>query len=212
MKVQGSHRALAADGRETGSIGGTIELRRGFDILDATPRSTFVGGYAPSRIEGDPTAWVLRGGYAARAGFGGASLLGEVQGQYAGKPLLAFEEYSVGNFTIGRGYDPAANSGDNAIAVRLQPSAYVRISRASVAEPYVFLDVARIWNEDSVTTERDRTLRSAGLGARVHIAGRFTLDGAWAHPFDRPLNLAGATRAPDRFLFSLSASLGPQAR
>jgi hypothetical protein len=38
------------------------------------------------------------------------------------------------------------------------------------------------------------------------------LDAGWAHPFDKPLDLAGAERAPDRFLLSMTASFGPSAR
>ena len=34
------------------------------------------------------------------------------RGQYAWKPLLSFEEFSAGNYTVGRGYDPGALLGD----------------------------------------------------------------------------------------------------
>ena len=146
-----------------------------------------------------------------RARTGQFALLTRLDGQYSAKPLLGFEEYSVGNYTIGRGYDPSVTSGDSALGVRLQPSAFLPAGRA-VIEPYAFGDAVRIWNEDSITTEDDRTLASAGLGARLYFANRFVLDAGWAHPFDKPLNVAGADRAPDRFLISLTASFGPTPR
>ena len=79
-------------------------------------------------------------------------------------------------------------------------------------EPYGFVDAVRVWNEDSVTTEDGRSLVSAGLGMRVYFADRFVIDAGWAHPFDKPVAVAGVPRAPDRFLVSLTASFGPTAR
>ena len=38
-----------------------------------------------------------------------------LEGQWTDDPLLNFDEYSIGNLSIGRGYDPGANSGDRAI-------------------------------------------------------------------------------------------------
>ena len=32
-------------------------------------------------------------------------------------PLLAFEEFTAGNYTVGRGYDPATLSGDSGVGV-----------------------------------------------------------------------------------------------
>jgi hemolysin activation/secretion protein len=210
-KLEGTKRQFAPDGRITSLFSGTLQLRKGLDIFDATERGTPDGLYFPSKLEGDPTALLLRGGYSVSQRFGDFALLTQLQGQYSGAPLLAFEEFSVGNYTIGRGYDPSATSGDSALGVRIQPSFVIGVGQSTV-EPYGFVDAVRIWNEDTFTTEDGRSLSSAGLGARIYFANRFVLDAGWAHPFDRPLNMPGARRAPDRFLVSLSASFGPSAR
>ena len=210
-KLEGTKREFAADGRILGVFSGTLQLRKGLDIFDATQRGTPDGLYFSSKLEGDPQALIVRGGYSASQRFGDFALLTQLQGQYSGVPLLAFEEFSVGNYTIGRGYDPSATSGDSALGVRIQPS-FVIGAGGTTIEPYGFFDTVRIWNEDIFTTEDGRSLSSAGLGARIYFADRFVLDAGWAHPFDRALNVPGATRAPDRLLVSLTASFGPSAR
>lgn len=211
VEFQGGHRKLSRDGRETLSLDGVLQLRQGLDILGASERGQADGLYLPSNLEGDPTAFVVRGGLTGRAQHGSVALLARLEGQYSANPLLGFEKYAVGNFTIGRGYDPASTLGDSALGVKLQPSIFVRAGK-NLLEPYAFVDAVRIWNRDTFTTENGRTLASAGLGARVYLANRFVLDAAWAHPFDKPINLPGVERAPDRLLVSLTASFGPGGR
>ena len=210
-KLEGTHRRLNPDGTIAGVFSGSLQLRKGLDIFDTSRRGTPDGLYEPSRQEGDPEALVLRGGYSASMRWGSVALSTQLQGQYSAEPLLAFEEFSVGNYTIGRGYDPSVTSGDSALGVRIQPNFLLSFGD-TVVEPYSFVDAVRIWNEDSYTTEDGRTLTSAGLGVRVYFANRFVLDAAYAHPFDKPLNLPGLDRAPDRILVSLTASFGPRAR
>lgn len=211
LKMDGTHRKLRRDGSEAFSLDGTLQLRQGLDILGASERGVADGLYFPSNLEGDPTALVVRGGLSARTQQGNFALLGRVEGQYSASPLLGFEEYAVGNFTIGRGYDPATTLGDSAIGARLQPSLFLRAGDG-IFEPYLFADAVRIWNEDSITAENGRTLVSAGLGARVYIANRYVFDAGWARPFDKALNIPGAERAPDRLLVSITASFGPSGR
>jgi hemolysin activation/secretion protein len=211
LKLEASNRTLRADGSEALSLNGTLQLRKGLDILGASKRGQFDGGYLPSNIEGDPTAFLVRGGLTTRAQSGRFALLARIEGQYSAKPLLGFEEYALGNFTIGRGYDPATMLGDSALGGRLQPSFFVGFGR-SVVEPYAFADAVRIWNEDAFAPDNGRTLASAGVGARLYLANRFIIDAAWAHPFDRANNVPGAQRAPDRLLVSLTAAFGPKGR
>lgn len=211
LKIAGAHRTLRSDGSEAMSLDGTLQLRQGLDILGATKKGVADGPYFPSNLEGDPTAMVVRGGVTARAQQRNLALLARVEGQYSASPLLGFEEYAIGNFTIGRGYDPATTLGDSALGARLQPSAFLRAGRA-VVEPYAFFDIVRIWNQDTFTTENGRTLSSAGLGARLYIADRLVLDAAWARPFDKAANVPGAGRASDRLLVSLTAAFGRAGR
>lgn len=211
LKLDGTHRKLRRDGTEAFSLDGTLQLRQGLDILGASERGVADGPYFPSNFEGDPTALVVRGGLSGRMQQGNFALLTRVEGQYSASPLLGFEEYAVGNFTIGRGYDPATTLGDSAIGARLQPSLFLRAGDG-IFEPYLFADAVRIWNEDGFTTENGRTLVSAGLGARVYVANRYVFDAGWARPFDKALNIPGAERAPDRLLVSVTASFGPSGR
>lgn len=211
LELESSHRKLRRDGREAFSLDTMLQLRQGLDILGATERGQADGLYLPSSLEGDPTAFVVRGGATARLQGGNLALLARIEGQYSANPLLSFEKYAVGNFTIGRGYDPATTLGDSAIGARLQPSVFVRAGK-NLFEPFAFLDAVRIWNEDTFTTEDGRTLASAGLGARLYLANRFVFDAVWAYPFDKPINLPGVDRAPDRLLVSLTASFGPKGR
>ncbi|MBX7489856.1 hypothetical protein K3177_15220 [Qipengyuania sp. GH25] len=211
VKVEGTRRGFASDGSIASLFSGTLQVRKGLDILGASERGAGSGGYFPSKLEGDPTALVVRGGFANLMRWGRFGLLTELQGQYSAKALLAFEEFSVGNYTIGRGYDPSATSGDSALGVRVQPSVTIPASRVTI-EPYAFFDAVRIWNKDSFTSENGRSLLSAGAGARFYLGSRFMLDAAYAHPFDKPLGLPLVKRSPDRFLLSLTASFGPSAR
>ncbi|WP_162935707.1 ShlB/FhaC/HecB family hemolysin secretion/activation protein [Tsuneonella amylolytica] len=210
-KVEGTRRGFAPDGSIASLFSGTLQVRKGLDILGASERGIASGGYSPSKLDGDPTALVVRGGFSNLMRWGGFGLLTQLQGQYSAKALLAFEEFSVGNYTIGRGYDPSATSGDSALGVRVQPSITVPVRRVTI-EPYTFFDAVRIWNEDRFTTENGRSLLSAGAGARFYLGNRFVLDAGYAHPFDKSLDLPLAKRAPDRFLVSLTASFGPSAR
>lgn len=211
LKLDGTHRKLRRDGTEAFSLDGTLQVRQGLNILGASERGVVDGPYFPSNFEGDPTALVVRGGLSGRMQQGNFALLARVEGQYSANPLLGFEEYAVGNFTIGRGYDPATTLGDSAIGGRLQPSLFLRAGNG-IFEPYLFADAVRIWNEDNFTSENGRTLVSAGLGARVYVANRYVFDAGWARPFDKALNIPGTERAPDRLLVSVTASFGPSGR
>lgn len=193
-------------GPDKWGIGGSIEVRKGFDIFDATRTATITpAGYAPSRFDGVATATVVRGGM---DGFVSAGRLFSMnisaQAQWASDPLLSFEEYSVGNLTIGRGYDPGATAGDKAIAVRLEPRVNLPLKSRVGAQAFGFLDVVHIWNDDPFTTEGDRRLRSAGGGVRAWLPGLMSLEATYAHPMDPELNFPGAPRAQDRVLLSLT--------
>ena len=55
------------------------------------------------------------------------------RGQYTDQALLNYEEFSLGNLTIGRGYDPGANSGDRAIGVRGEVAAQLPLNNPKFA-------------------------------------------------------------------------------
>lgn len=213
LRLSGSLRKPRFVGPDRWSLAGSIELRRGFDILGTTRAGVITdAGYAPSRFDGDPTATVIRVGVDGTLGLGRTLSVGaSVQGQWASGALLSFEEFSVGNLTIGRGYDPGITSGDKAIAARIEPRADVPLSRAIGTQFFAFYDTVRLWNDDVGTTENNRTIGSCGGGLRAWLPGRLSLEALYAHPLDPELRLPGAPRATDRALLSLTVQFAPRA-
>ena len=75
----------------------------------------------PSRIEGQSDATVLRyTGYGEFRPMPKLTFALGARAQYAWKPLLSFEEFSAGNYTIGRGYDPGALLGDRGFGTQAE--------------------------------------------------------------------------------------------
>jgi hemolysin activation/secretion protein len=194
-----------------------LELRQGMHILGATDCGpgfvdcTGVGDVQPSRLEGRSDATVLR-----------YTMYGEVRpvpkltaalgirAQYAWKPLLSFEEFSAGNYTVGRGYDPGALLGDMGFGSQAELRYGSRIpasARAPAVEGYVFWDHAIVRNRDKlVVVAGSEHLNSVGGGARVNF-DRFALDASVAVPLTR---VGIDDKRPDpRFLLSLTTRLWP---
>lgn len=194
-----------------------LELRKGLHILGATdcgPNFTDCvgpGEVPPSRLEGVSTAAVVR-----------ALLYGEyrpiprltfalgARGQYAWKPLLSFEEFSGGNYSVGRGYDPGALLGDRGWGTQAEiriGSTVPTSARKPAIEGYLFWDHARVSNLDRLfVIDQSNHLDSVGGGARVSF-DRFWLDAALAVPLTR---VGFPERKPDpRFLVSLTTRLWP---
>jgi hemolysin activation/secretion protein len=197
---------------------GLLELRKGLNILGATDRCGPAGANClgpndvpPSRLEGVSTAAVVR-----------TLLYGEyrpvpkltfalgARGQYAWKPLLSFEEFSAGNYTVGRGYDPGSLLGDRGWGTQAEVrfgSTVPTSARKPAIEGYVFWDHARIGNLDRLfVIEGSRRLHSIGGGARATF-DRFVLDAAVAVPMTR---VGIPDKKPDpRVLISLTTRLWP---
>ena len=189
-----------------------IELRKGTGLLDATKRGGGGAGGFPTRFEGDPQAFELRGNFSTelRKRFGPLSpyavtAAAEVRGQWANHPLLAFEELSVGNLTIGRGYDPGATSGDRLVGgiFEIRAGKPQALSRTDFAyEAIAFYDAVRLWNLDTGSVENNRQLRSVGGGARVSWGDHARLEIVYAHPMDRAQSFDDK-KASNRLLVSL---------
>ncbi|MEO5972033.1 MAG: ShlB/FhaC/HecB family hemolysin secretion/activation protein [Sphingomicrobium sp.] len=198
-------------------VSGLMEMRRGLDIFDATDCGDTgsdclgPGEVLPSRAEADGTATVLRGSvYGEYRPARLVTLALGVRGQWADDPLLSFEEFSAGNFTVGRGYDPGSLLGDRGIGVQAE----VRLGSLVPAGPrtpafqgYAFFDHARISNRDRLfVQESARRLSSIGAGLRTVFRG-FNLDAAYAIPLKR---VGPFDEKPDhRLLISLTTRLWP---
>jgi hemolysin activation/secretion protein len=130
--------------------------------------------------------------------------------QHAWLPLLSFETFSAGNYTVGRGYDPGALLGDTGFGTQaeLRYGTRVPVSASKPAiEGYGFWDHAEVSHHDSpiLITEREH-LNSVGAGARVNW-DRFALDANLAVPLT---HLGPENRKPPvRFLITLTTRLWP---
>ncbi len=193
-------------------MGATVELRRGLSIFNASEGcggSCAPGEIGPSREDGDPTATVLRASGTIEYAIGkDIALSFAPRAQIGFDPLLAFEEYTVGNYTIGRGYDPAVISGDSGAgaSVELRGPRLTPIKRSDLAvQPYVFGDAAWIWNK-KVDGDPEHA-KSAGGGVRADLSDRFRLDALLAVPLEK----AGLDnrRGNARLLITLTSRILP---
>jgi hemolysin activation/secretion protein len=210
VRASGDVRELGQNGNEKFRAAATIELRKGIDVFGATKTGKATAdGFFPSRFDGSATASVVRAQVETKIGIGPIfDLAGVARAQWSNKPLLNFDEFSAGNLTTGRGYDPGSNSGDRAVAasveLRVKPIQSPRVA----VEAFGFYDAVRLWNLDRSSTENNRTLRSYGAGARVVLPGAALLEVTYAHPKDRAL-LTDKAPPPDRVLVSLTMQLVP---
>lgn len=212
LSLDSNLRGLRGDGGTAWSLGVNVQLRKGLDIFDPSRPGFAQGGALQSRIDGRATAFVVRTNVRAMAALGPIfSVTGEVAQQWTDDPLLNYEEFSVGNLTIGRGYDPGANSGDRAIAFRGELRADVPVTPSVLPQVFGFYDHVRLRNLDENASEADRTLRSYGGGVRLRLFDDALVEVTYAHPIDRAL-LIDRAPPPDRVLVSLTWRFQDRAR
>ena len=213
-RLSGDLTGRRRDGTIFATLRGGIELRKGLGIFGATPVGGVSGsGAIPSRIDGNARATVARLDLDGQVGVGRIfSINGAVRAQYSNDPLLNYEEFSLGNLTIGRGYDPGANSGDRAVGVRGEVVARLPL-RTSLVDTQLFGFYDSVWltNLDRNSTEVDRHLRSFGAGIRMIVANQLSVEAMYAHPQDRALTIDKAP-PPNRVLVSLTARFDARAR
>jgi hemolysin activation/secretion protein len=199
-------------------IGGSLEIRQGLGILGysrscgpAYVHCFAPGVVPPSFFDADMTAFIARasGNLEFRPTRSLAFVL-TPRAQFAPHALPAYEEYSAGTFTVGRGYDPGILTGDSGVGftseVRfgsLVPSS----PRDAAFQGYGFLDSAWLWDKDQGTPEDPQRLLSAGGGIRAAIGDRFNLETSLAVPLKR-LDSFGK-RGDVRLLVNLTMRLLP---
>ncbi|MBW8753112.1 MAG: ShlB/FhaC/HecB family hemolysin secretion/activation protein [Sphingomonadales bacterium] len=215
-------------------LGGSLELRQGVSILGASapcpraPAPIYANctGLLLSRAEADPTAFVVRASaYAEVRPAPKLTFSLAPRAQYAPHPLLAFEEFSTGNYTTGRGYDPGALTGDSGIGMQAELRVGSLVPRKLggwALQPFAFFDAARVWNQDqrSLYPSDPQSLYSAGGGLRARWGDRARLDAVAAAPlkaiayFADPVTQTGLRRVKGdvRFLVSLTVNLFPWTR
>lgn len=195
-----------------------FELRKGLHIFGATRDCGPLGANClapndvpPSRIEGQSDAAVLRyTGYGELHPISKLTFTLGARVQYAWKPLLSFEEFSAGNYTIGRGYDPGSLLGDRGWGTQAEVRYGSRVpasARKPAFEGYLFWDHASVRSLDKLfVVPGSNHLDSAGGGLRVTFE-RFALDASLADPLSR-VGIDNK-RPPVRFLISLTTRLWP---
>jgi hemolysin activation/secretion protein len=178
-------------------IGGALELRQGISAFNATKgcgptlaRCALPGVVPPTRVEADPTSFVVRAsGYAEFRPVPLLAFAVAPRAQLASNPLLSYEEFSTGNFTVGRAYDPGTITGDSGVGVasEIRYGSLVPKSAKSLAvQGYGFFDAAWTWNKDSAFAGLDpQKLYSAGGGVRMAYGDRVRFDVAAAVPLRR---------------------------
>ncbi|HEY5711695.1 MAG TPA: ShlB/FhaC/HecB family hemolysin secretion/activation protein [Allosphingosinicella sp.] len=199
-------------------LSAAAELRQGFDLLGASEgcgpllAACFApGAVPPTRFEGNPTATVVRGNVLAE--FRPMPMIAfalSARGQYSAHPLFSFEEFSAGNYSEGRGYDPGALLGDSGIGLQAElrfGSPYPRGPDEFRAEAFLFFDQAWVWNQDQILNFGRQELSSLGGGVRAAFGDRFRLEILVAAPLDA---LAGQPNAGNpRLLINFTTRLWP---
>ena len=199
-----------------------LEARQGVNFLGASDNcgpggaTCFLPGAVPlTRVEGKPDAFLLRANALAEwRPHKLFTLSAAPRAQWASDPLLAYEEFSGGNFTVGRGFDPGTIIGDSGVGVALEArygSFVPANTKAFAIQPFAFFDAAWVWNKDTAFNGiNPQKLYSAGGGVRVAYGDVARLDVTAAVPLNRGGFLA---QKPDpRLLVSLTTQFGVKAR
>ncbi len=194
----------------------SLEVRQGVDVFGASPSCGvgFVncltpGLIPPSRVDADTTGFLVRGStsatYRPTPLF---ALAARTRFQYSPDRLLGYEQYSGGNFTVGRGYDPGAIIGDKGFGAQFEASYGSLVPptpNGYAVQPFVFLDVARVsLNDAADSTDR---LTSLGGGARATLGRQAALDFTLAVPLER--TTFATSRGDVRALMSLTVQIEP---
>lgn len=203
---------------------GTLEFRQGVDVFDASETCDIggcEGGATPqSRIDADPTSTLIRFNGTAEIGlFNSLAIAVSPRAQYGFDKLLPFEQFTAGNYTVGRGYEPSVLTGDSGIgvAVELRGPRLTPFRRTPLQiQPYIFGDAAWTWTRDDPIEDTPgahfhdpRHLKSVGGGVRGELSDRAALDVAVAIPISE-VGLFDRRHRPDpRFLLTLTTRLLP---
>ena len=172
----------------------SLELRQGIGGLGASHDCRPIADCLPPNVPisnffADPSSFVarLQGAFEFRP----VPLLTVAVSplaQFSDGPLLSYEQLSLGNYTIGRGFDPGIAIGDRAIGAAFElryGSLFPRRKDALALEPFVFLDAAKAWVDDAVAAPDPRRVVSAGGGLRARWGDRLDLGLTVAVPLER---------------------------
>ncbi|MCA1748909.1 MAG: ShlB/FhaC/HecB family hemolysin secretion/activation protein, partial [Sphingomonadales bacterium] len=184
--IEGTGGFTAAEPRWRFGLSG--ELRQGLDIFDASEPGFVAGAPPQTRGAGDSSATVFRlESVAEFRPMPALAWIFESRLQLTGDPLLAYEEFAGGNYTVGRGYDPGSVLGDRGFGFRSEiriGSIIPRTEKDLAFQPYGFFDAAWVDNEDPqfFGLPNSDEIYSVGGGVRFNYGNRARLDVALAVP------------------------------
>jgi len=194
-----------------GQVSGGIEFRQGVDLFDASRAGQ---GNFLSRNEGQPDSGLVRAdGRLDLQWLPWLSTRVAFAGQFTDRVLLAYEDFTVGNLSIGRGYDPSSLTGDRGIAGSFEPrigpfhsfpgEPQIHLPQDMTVSGFGFFDTAHVQNLS--TGSQDRTVRSLGGGLTFQLASRLRLETSYAHTLDTVQSIL-SKRPGDRVFVNLTAS------
>lgn len=209
-------RAGYSDSEPLWRLAATVEARQGLGGFgasrDCKPISDCFGPRPPiSNFFADPGALVLRAEAVAEyRPLPGVTIVMAPRAQFSPSQLLGYEQFSLGNYTIGRGLDPGILQGDSgagtSLELRFGKRSFRRSNRFSLL-PYAFVDAAWVWANDEGLTGDPRRALTAGGGVRVPWGDRVESNFTVAVPLERA---ASQTRRGNvRLLFTIVARLAP---
>lgn len=184
-------------------LAGQIEMRQGLAILNAGSVAATATGSSSS----DASATVVRAFAEDVMAWGSAlSLAATLDGQWSSGRLPGFEQYAIGNYTIGRGYDPGSASGDRALGVRLEPRLDIWPNEKLRPQLFGFIDHVRTWNAGTAAAGRDANGRFTSFGGGLRVTGpsTFAIEMLYAHRPGRRTVATGTSIASDRLLASIA--------
>lgn len=198
-------------------LGGSLEARQGISALGASKDCMPITNCLPpnvpiSNFGADPAAFVVRLNAAIEYRPVPVVTLALLpRAQYSGEQLLSFEQFSLGNYTVGRAFDPGIVVGDRGAGAAFE----LRYGRAQphssndvAIQPYAFLDAGWAWINNGGLTPDPRRAISAGGGLRARWGNRFDANIVAAFPVDRS-NFLYPQQDDVRVLFTLTARLVP---
>lgn len=198
-------------------LGAQVEARHGLHALgaseDCMPITQCLTPNVPiSNLLADPAAFVLRAEATAEyRPLPKVTLAVSPRAQYSPDTLLSYEQFSVGNYTVGRGLDPGTLLGDSGFgsSFELRYGSLARTGDKAVAvQPFAFLDAAWAWRRGGGPTDDPQSAYTAGGGLRARWGDKLDANLALAVPLKR----VGfqQQRGDVRVLFTIRARLWPQ--
>lgn len=195
----------------------SLEARKGVGVFGASldcplGGACITGGVPTSRIGATSRGFVLRASgefdYRPQRTLTLAIL---PRAQYSPDALLSYEQFSGGNYTVGRGYDPGAIIGDSGVGLRSEVrigSLVPKTPGASAFQPYAFFDAAWVWTHNAVTGGANpQRIYSAGGGLRATLHEAVRVDGTVAVPLRDAVGQP--VKGDTRFLINVSFQLAP---